>query len=201
MASGNLVIISSDEEDDDSQSSSVTTEIQQYAREDNEKQTVYKHEKTTVQETINRIVIKEEPEDVHYQDEKVINCRTKIKFLLLKSFSGGLKDSRLVIKSNEESKTITLRGPSEIVLKNSALFLERLNSVCVSCQPISERKYAIFQRQGCIEEFNTRTKDTYMDRTFHLYLEEDESSVDQKSKAFWSAFFASSSENAAQCNF
>lgn len=189
MASGNLVIISSDEEDDDSQSSSVTTgsqsstitaETQPYARKDNEKPIVYRHEKTKVQETINRIVIKNEPEDVHYTDEKVINCRTKIKFLLLKSFSGGLKDSRLVIKSNEESKTITLRGPSKIVLENSALFLERLNSVCVFWQPISERKYAIFQRQGCLEEFNTRTKDTYMDRTFHLYLEEVESSRDQK---------------------
>lgn len=189
MASGNLVIISSDEEDDDSQSSSATTgsqsstitaETQQYARKDNEKPIVYKHEKTKVQETINRIVIENEPEDAHYTDEKVINCRTKIKFLLLKSFSGGLKDSRLVTKSNEDSMTITLRGPSKIVLENSALFLERLNSVCVSWQPISERKYAIFQRQGCIEEFNTRTKDTHMDRTFHLYLEEVESSRDQK---------------------
>lgn len=174
------MLIESDEEDDDSQSSSGTSETQLYSRKDNEKQIVYKHEKTTVQETINRIVIKNEPEDVHYTDEKVINCRTKIKFMLLKSFSGGLKDSRLVIKSNEESRTITLRGPPEIVLEYSALFLERLNSVCVTWQPISERKYAIFQRQGCIEEFNTRTKDTYMDRTFHLYLEEDESSIDQK---------------------
>lgn len=177
---GNLLLIESNEEDDDSQSSSGTSETQLYSRKDNEKQIVYKHEKTTVQETINRIVLKNEPEDVHYTDEKVINCKTKIKCMLLKSFSDGLKDSRLVIKSNEESRTITLRGPPEIVIENSALFLERLNSVCVTWQPISERKYAIFQRQGCIEEFNTRTKDTYMDRAFHLYLEEDESSIDRK---------------------
>lgn len=51
--------------------------------------------------------------------------------MLLKIFFDGLKDFRLVIKSNEEFMIIMFCGLLKIVLENSVLFLECLNFVCV----------------------------------------------------------------------
>ncbi|XP_061164307.1 uncharacterized protein LOC133173334 [Saccostrea echinata] len=168
---GNIKIIDSDSENgSDSEENNVVQRTEDTSNEIDDEETLYEEVIITRQQD-NTL-----PEQHNNTTEKIIKCKTKHHCLLMKMASVGSDVSNLRVSFSEENCAITLQGPKELVLERNVYYLQRLNLVCTSSEPVSANRLTILQRDGCIEKL--RQRGMVAGQTFCVFIEENQNPTD-----------------------
>ncbi|XP_062615760.1 uncharacterized protein LOC134277439 isoform X1 [Saccostrea cucullata] len=101
--------------------------------------------------------------------EKTIKCKTKHHCLLMKMASIESNVSNLSVSFREETCSIVLRGPKELVLEHNLEYLQRLNNVCTLSEPVSANRLHVLKQEGCMEKLRQRGQTA--SQIFRVFIE------------------------------